>query len=66
MGKKIILKIVAIMQTGINHHGKRQAAMKIASKLNTINTTINIVTSLYNLLDSIVEGEDSLFDEIGL
>ena len=26
---------VAIMQTGINHHGRRHAAMKITSKLNT-------------------------------
>jgi len=36
--------IVAIMQTGINHHGKRQAAMKIMSKLNTINAPVNIDT----------------------
>ena len=37
--------IVAIMQTGINHHGRRQAAMKITSKLNTINAPVNIDTS---------------------
>ena len=42
-----VLKIVAIMQTGINHHGKRQAAMKITSKLNTINAPVNIDTSLF-------------------
>ena len=36
---------VAIMQTGINHHGRRQAAMKITSKLNTINAPVNIDTS---------------------
>ena len=35
------------MQTGINHHGKRQAAMKITSKLNTINAPVNIDTSLF-------------------
>ena len=37
--------IVAIMQTGINHHGRIQAAMKITSKLNTINAPVNIDTS---------------------
>ena len=38
---------VAIMQTGINHHGRRQAAMKITSKLNTINAPVNIDTSFF-------------------
>ena len=38
---------VAIMQTGINHHGKRQVAMKITSKLNTINAPVNIDTSFF-------------------
>jgi hypothetical protein len=38
---------VAIMQTGINHHGKRQAAMNITSKLNTINAPVNIDTSFF-------------------
>ena len=33
------------MQNGINHHGRRQAAMKITSKLNTINAPVNIDTS---------------------
>ena len=36
---------VARMQRGINHHGRRQAAMKITSKLNTINAPVNIDTS---------------------
>ena len=36
---------VARIQTGINHHGRRQAAMKITSKLNTINAPVNIDTS---------------------
>ena len=36
---------VARMQTGINHHGRIQAAMKITSKLNTINAPVNIDTS---------------------
>ena len=35
------------MQTGINHHGKRQVAMKITSKLNTINAPVNIDTSFF-------------------
>ena len=39
--------IVAIMQTGINHHGRIQAAMKITSKLNTINAPVNIDTSYF-------------------
>ena len=38
---------VAIMQTGINHHGRIQAAMKITSKLNTINAPVNIDTSFF-------------------
>ena len=38
---------VAIMQTGINHHGRRQAAMNITSKLNTINAPVNIDTSFF-------------------
>ena len=36
---------VARIQTGINHHGRIQAAMKITSKLNTINAPVNIDTS---------------------
>ena len=39
---------VARMQRGINHHGRRQAAMKITSKLNTINAPVNIDTSFLN------------------
>ena len=35
------------MQTGINHHGKRQVAMKITSKLNTINAPVNIDTTFF-------------------
>jgi hypothetical protein len=38
---------VARMQRGINHHGRRQAAMKITSKLNTINAPVNIDTSFF-------------------
>ena len=38
---------VARMQTGINHHGRIQAAMKITSKLNTINAPVNIDTSYF-------------------
>ena len=38
---------VARIQTGINHHGRRQAAMKITSKLNTINAPVNIDTSFF-------------------
>ena len=38
---------VARIQTGINHHGRIQAAMKITSKLNTINAPVNIDTSFY-------------------
>jgi hypothetical protein len=36
---------VARIQTGINHHGRRQAAKNITSKLNTINAPVNIDTS---------------------
>ena len=39
------------MQTGINHHGRRQAAMKITSKLNTINAPVNIDTSYFIVFD---------------
>ena len=39
--------IVAITQTGINHHGRIQAAMNITSKLNTINAPVNIDTSYF-------------------
>ena len=42
---------VARMQRGINHHGRRQAAMKITSKLNTINAPVNIDTSFYIIFD---------------
>ena len=38
---------VAIMQTGINHHGRIQAVMNITSKLNTINAPVNIDTSFF-------------------
>ncbi len=46
--------IVAIMQTGINHHGRRQAAMK------------HPLLVFIPPIGGIIEGEDSLFDEIGL
>ena len=42
---------VARMQTGINHHGRIQAAMKITSKLNTINAPVNIDTSYFIVFD---------------
>ena len=38
---------VARMQRGINHHGRRQAAMNITSKLKTINAPVNIDTSYF-------------------
>lgn len=41
---------VARMQRGINHHGRRQAAMKITSKLNTINAPVNIDASYLIIL----------------
>ena len=41
--------IVAIMQAGINHHGRIQAAMKNASKPNTINAPVNIDTSFFTI-----------------
>jgi len=40
---------VARIQTGINHHGKRQAAMKNASKPNTINAPVNIDTYFFTI-----------------
>ena len=43
--------IVAIMQAGINHHGRIQAAMNIASKPNTINAPVNIDTSYFIVFD---------------
>ena len=42
---------VARMQTEINHHGRIQAAMKITSKLNTINAPVNIDTSYFIVFD---------------
>ena len=39
--------ITATTQAGMNHHGRMQAAMKITSKLNTINAPVNIETSFY-------------------